>query len=384
VIENRDIVCFSTDWGGHVDSSHHLMRRLMERNRVLWVNSTGLRAPKLSAYDARRAWRKLFGRGTTPGETPPGPAGLFSPRVVPLYGSRLANAYNRRVLTRGLRASAAELGLSDVVVFACLPTAVLGLDAFDPALVVYYVMDDYPLMPGVNTRAMRALEEKLFDRSDVVLVTADQLKETKAACGKPITVVPHGAEFDHFHGPRPEPPRAMAGIDHPLVGFFGLLAPWIDTELIGEVARANPSLAFVFIGDVQADVEDLRRLPNVHLLPKVPYADLPAYARQFDVSILPFVVDEMTVNVNPLKLMEYFAVGAPVVSTPLPAVAAHQPHARTAETPDQFSRAIREALWADSAEARAARIELARRHSWDSRVEQVSGIIERALAEKGA
>jgi glycosyltransferase involved in cell wall biosynthesis len=252
----------------------------------------------------------------------------------------------------------------------------------EPELLVYYIMDDYPLMPGVNTRAVMELERRLFEMSDVVFATAEHLKKSKSNYDTPITVLPHGVEFEHFHGPRPDPPPELADLPRPIIGFFGLIAPWIDVAMMRNVAVAAPNYSFVFIGDVQTPLAGLDALPNVRMIPKLAYSDLPRYARHFDVSTLPFIVNEMTLNVNPLKLMEYFAVGAPVVSTPLPEVEKHKPHVRIADSAETFGQALRNALIEDSDQTRIERIALARAHSWDALAEQASSIIEEALYQK--
>ena len=62
----------------------------------------------------------------------------------------------------------------------------------------------------------------------------------------------------------------------------------------------------------------------------------PRTARLFDVAILPFVVNELTLAANPLKLREYLAAGLPVVATPLPEVVKLNGLVRTARTQEEF------------------------------------------------
>src|SRR5262249_39293502 len=135
--------------------------------------------------------------------------------------------------------------------------------------------------------------------------------------------VSHGVDVAHFSralDPALAPPADAAGLGRPVIGFFGLLAEWIDLGLLAGIARARPQWTLLLIGKANVDTSALRALPNVRLLGQKPYATLPAYCRAFDVGVIPFRVDELTVRANPLKLREYLAAGLPVVSTDLPEV----------------------------------------------------------------
>ena len=40
-------IVFSDDWGRHPSSCQHLFRRLLPRYRTFWVNTIGMRRPRL-------------------------------------------------------------------------------------------------------------------------------------------------------------------------------------------------------------------------------------------------------------------------------------------------------------------------------------------------
>jgi hypothetical protein len=63
---------------------------------------------------------------------------------------------------------------------------------------------------------------------------------------------------------------------------------------------------------------------------------LPGYCRRFDIAILPFAVNELTLNANPLKLREYLAAGLPVVSTAIPEVERFGRLVRLGRSADDF------------------------------------------------
>src|SRR5262249_57257775 len=76
----------------------------------------------------------------------------------------------------------------------------------------------------------------------------------------------------------------------------------------------------VLLGSSAPDMSPREGARNVHSLGRKPYADLPRYAKAFDVALMPFEVNELTLASNPLKVREYLAAGLPVVSTAIPEV----------------------------------------------------------------
>jgi glycosyltransferase involved in cell wall biosynthesis len=97
---------------------------------------------------------------------------------------------------------------------------------------------------------------------------------------------------------------------------------------------------------------------------------------EFDVGLIPFLVNPLTLATNPIKLYEYFACGMPVVSTALPEVASYAPLAYLAGSAEEFARQVSAALAEQDPERRAARRQVAQQESWETRVAELSGLIE--------
>src|SRR2546425_2322579 len=88
VLEGASIVCFANDWGADPTSKTHIMRILARKNRVLWVNSLGMRRPTPSGRDVRRIGAKLrqsLGGGRE------GEPDLFAANSLPLAPPRLGH-----------------------------------------------------------------------------------------------------------------------------------------------------------------------------------------------------------------------------------------------------------------------------------------------------
>ena len=53
-----DWIVFGDDWGAHPSTTQHLIVNLPREDRILWVDSIGMRQPKLRVVDVRRIWNK--------------------------------------------------------------------------------------------------------------------------------------------------------------------------------------------------------------------------------------------------------------------------------------------------------------------------------------
>ena len=378
MIRNESIICFAHDWKGDPTSKTHIMRILSEKNRILWVNSIGMRRPAASSRDARRLLNKLrqVGQGLVRVNAN---LHVASPLAVPLPGVPGVDRLNTVLLTASIRYFARKAGLTRPILWTFLPNTVGLVGRLGESRVIYHCVDEYSAFAGVSRDSLRRMEQDLVRRADLVLASSDTLAAERRPLNPRTHFVSHGVDVAHFSralDPGLAVPADAADIARPVIGFFGLIAEWLDLELIAEIARRRPAWSVVMLGKANVDTSALRALPNVRLLGQKPYADLPAYCRAFDVGIIPFRVDALTVRANPLKLREYLAAGLPVVSSDLPEVRKYSGLAQLATGADGFIAAIEKALAErDDGLARARTAAMAP-ESWEARVEEISDLIE--------
>jgi glycosyltransferase involved in cell wall biosynthesis len=377
MIEGRDIILFSNDWGGDPLSKHQIALRLAQKNRILWVNSMGNRNPTVSVHDVRRIFKKLwqFCRGCQPVATN---IFRFCPLVLPFHGNRAARWINHRLLALSLRRAYSKLGFRNLITLTFVPNSVDVAGTLGEELLVYYCVDEYSQFAGANRTAVLEMERKLIEKADLVVVSASRLYETKRAHNANTFLITHGVDIDHFRKacleetPVPDDARRLPG---PVIGFYGLIEDWVDLEAIRHMATARPKWTFLMIGEVKRDVSELRELPNVKFLERRPYGTLPGYCKKFDIAVLPFVVNELTLAANPLKVREYLAAGLPVVATPLPEVLRLGKLVHVATTPEEFLRQCDTLV-----DARETGPDMTRSHSmdsesWDDKVEILSALV---------
>ncbi len=372
-LRGRDMLCFGHDWSGDPLSKTHLMRLFARDNRILWINSIGYRTPQASARDLRRAINKLKAVAEPVKEVEKN-IFVLNPLAIPAYGLPWMRTVNRELLRLQIFRAMRRLGFKRPINWVFNPTASVVAGSLREDLLVYYCVDEFTAFSDAGTRSMIELEDQLIRRADLVVVSAARLLESKGGKNPHTVLVRHGVDYDHFRKallPETKIPDEIAKLPRPIIGYFGLMAAdWIDIDLMAHVARHFAGGSLVLLGKVTTDLSRLTSLPNVHLLGRKPFAELPAYSKGFDVAILPFPISEVTLNANPLKVREYLAAGLPVVSTKIPEVEVLR-LAHIAETKEDFVRAIERAL--EDPGPKAARSDSMKKESWEGRVAEVRG-----------
>jgi glycosyltransferase involved in cell wall biosynthesis len=381
VLTGRDVLCFSHDWTGDPLSKTHLMRLASRENRVLWVNSIGYRTPGLNKADVGRVWRKLKASRESLREVEPN-IFVLNPLAVPAYGWKAARALNRWWLRRQVRSAMRTLGFARPINWVFNPAAAVLAGQLGEDVLIYQCVDEYSAFSGVGAQALLDLEADLLRKADLVVVSADKLYQSKGRHNPRTVVVRHGVDYLHFRkalDPATVVPPDIAALPRPVIGFFGLIADWVDVELMAEVAKRYPHGSLVVLGKATTDTSVLKSLPNVHLLGRKPYADLPAYCKGFDVALNPFRINELTLNANPLKVREYLAAGLQVVATNIPEVALLGT-CRVADTRDEFLRHVDDALRTPGPRPEIS--EAVRSEGWGARLGEIDRHLAAALAAK--
>ncbi len=387
LLDGADVVCFANDWDGDPLSKKQLMTRLARSDRVLWVNSLGNRRPRASARDGARLARKLLEFAE---QTLAGPRRVaenlyvLTPLAIPSF-EPWVRAINGPVVAATVRLAMERLGFGRPVVWSFVPASVDAAFRLRARAVVYHCVDDYAAFSDASPE-IESLERELSRRADLVITCSLPLKESRQRWNPRTVLVRHGVDHAHFARalePLAEPDD-LARLGRPRIGFFGLIADWVDLALVRRIALTYPRASVVLLGKVDTDPASLAHLDgvaNVHLFGRKPYDQLPAYARGFDVAILPFARNELTRNANPLKLREYVAAGLPVVATDLPEC---RPLAETgavtlAASDDAFVAEV--GRWLESPERgpQAQRSKAVAGESWDAKLIECCHHIESLL-----
>ncbi len=356
----RWVVFFGEDRGGHDSTGQYLAQGLAERHRVLWVDSLGLRSPRLRVHELRRIGGKLGafarslracrkdarpeGEGIPPGMTTN--MVVISPLALPWLGHRWIRWLNRWLVGTYLRRAARQNGIVTPVVITACPATVDVVDALIPERVIYYCADEPSVLPGMDPVLVARIEGELLGRADRVIASSRALVRSKSRRHHDVRYLPHGVHWAHMHTAlsAPRSVAAVPAISAPIAGFIGRISDHVDLDLLASVAASLPFVRFVIVGPV---VDPARALPagdNICFAGPQPYAELPAWLARFSVAVMPFADTPYVHYAHPATVREYLAAGCPVVATPHPELRGLSPFVTIAATALEFAAAIRREL----------------------------------------
>ena len=390
MLEGKNIAAFSKEWRSDWTSNHHVLTALAERNRVLWINSIGMRAPVLASNRDRR---RIFGKirawlnGPVPVRTPSAvsPSGkypkaglyVFTPLVWPFAGPAWLKKLSRCLLKKQILGAVRRLEMEPFQLWTFLPTAEPYVGALGERLSVYYCTDNWRLFPYLNGPEIAACEAKLLRKVDLVFAASHFLRDEKKAANPNTYLITHGVNRI-FSEPAAVAPKEIARLKQPRLGFYGWLRETIDQELLCRLAQSFPEATIVLLGKTSGDFTRLSSLANIRFLGQRPYAELPEYAACFDVGLIPYRMQpELMAATNPVKLKEYLALGIPVVSTDLAEVRPYRQACWIAGNTDEFIRAVKEALGPEGKIRAALGREMVKKETWTEKVEEISRILIR-------
>ncbi|MFN7491414.1 MAG: glycosyltransferase [Cyclobacteriaceae bacterium] len=157
------------------------------------------------------------------------------------------------------------------------------------------------------------LEMELASTAHLIISVSQKILDRYTFAKKVMQKINHGLGAHFFEEVEPiQLPNA------PLhVGYVGNLDNWcIDIPTLLEIVDTHPSIHFTFIGPYKQDsvlANALRDKSNCTLIGRVPTEKLPTLFQQFHFFVMVYKGDEVDVNSNHHKILEYLTTGKPVV-----------------------------------------------------------------------
>lgn len=303
-----------TSWDGIPGTDRPLAMELTRYAHVLWVD------PPVSAVTPARLSGEVSG-GLLPRLTDVS-AGItrLTPVALPFLTRPVVRSTTAPLLRAQVSWALRHLGVQPFAVIAGYLEDVLG--RWDGAVNVLYNTDDHVAgaeLMGLSQARIQAQEKEAARRADVVVVVSPHLAEHWSALGATPVLIPNGCNAAYLQDSSSQP--AVTDLPRPVIGLIGQLTERIDLGVLTAVADAGYSLLLVGPYDARWERDGFAALiarPNVRYAGRVPAEDVPSYLAALDVGLTPYADSPFNRASFPMKTLEYFSAGLPVVSTDLP------------------------------------------------------------------
>lgn len=247
---------------------------------------------------------------------------------------------------------------------------------------VYRVADN-PSGFHKYVKAYDEIEQEVARRVDLVVFSARNLQErVERLRPNRMHYLPNGVDVGHFMGAASERPPEYERISTPIAVYVGAMDQWFDYELMNHLSATLQNVSFVLIGPDEMARRRIIPRPNVHLLGRRSYHELPRYLHHATVGIIPFDVarhGRLVNSIHPLKLYEYLACGLPVVSVEWDELRALNSPAKLCRSAEAFVETLGRAV--SEVGDQEPRIRYAAAQDWSQRAAELTrllGLDERA------
>ena len=342
---------------------------------TVFVETTGLANPR----PTRNTLRRVFGRIRRSGRPEEKQAaGRDLTVYAPLTAPPTCGAFrwsNAKLLVPCIISDLRKIAGPPPVVVAYPPTrtTLALISGLVPRLVLYDCSDDYEHFPGAP-KDIGETERELLLGADLVSCTSAPLLK-KARNIRPDAFLSGPAvDYERF-APLQD---THVGREVGTVCFFGHVSlERIDLDVLRAIAEAAFEVRIV--GGLGSVEKSIIEIPGVDYRGEVSHARLPSALAGIDAFVLPYKVNALTRAISPAKTYECLATGKPVVAAQLPAMRDLGGYVYLAQRPEDYVEVLRNLKHLETEEKRRARIELARKNSWDTRFRALEEALWRHL-----
>lgn len=181
---------------------------------------------------------------------------------------------------------------------------------------------------------------------------------------KKCLLIKNGVDLEAFaleYNKQPD----LSEIKGPIVGFGGKITHLFNFDFFNHATSVHTDKSFVVVGQIlDKDVfSKIIQRPNVHYLGDKHYDIYKSYVTNFDIGIVPYVSDHLEHGADSIKMYEYLASGLSVVGTPGAGMLDMSDFIFIANTKEEFSTLISEALLVKG------QVTLAPEYTWHSKAD---------------
>lgn len=261
-----------------------------------------------------------------------------------------------------------------VIVWTTWPKLWKRIERFQPDKIIYDSCDEFPQWARYERRMIESADAVVCSAKTIFTRLQTRFPE------KRIQLIRNAADSSFINTDKLEKPQDMP-FGNPIVGYVGAWAYWVDHDLMEKLLKVFPHVNFVVLGVPYGHVPSYNQ-SNLYFLGPKPHEVLPNYIRNFDVGIIPFQYNPITLATNPIKAYEYLSLGIDVLSTAIPECIEMEPFLTTATSHDDFIQKLGNLLSKKRLKVEIEqRVRFASQNTWSERGIKADRLIQEILLD---
>lgn len=285
---------------------------------------------------------------------------------------------NRRIIYRTYRKVIHRYRMKRYLYLNCFNPffgCVLSKRFFNPLLNIYQCVDEISEAPYLAKHGKR-LEKQCIEQSDITFYTSVRLLKRNSDKNPNSYLLGNAVDhkiFQNAYDPDWHRPIELQEVKNKIIGYVGNINNIrINYPLLRDIAINHADKTLVIVGPLNSQdykIHGLDKFRNIIFTGGKNITEVPHYLRYFDVAIIPFLLDDLTAGIYPLKVNEYLYAGKPVVSTAFSDdIKQFSDIVYLANDDREFSNLIEVAISSDDDVKRTERRKVALSNTWEARV----------------
>lgn len=268
------------------------------------------------------------------------------------------------------------------VIWLCSPTFYEYVPNNYKGFIIYDCMDDHVALASTNTEknSIQRTEKNLIQRADIIFASSNRLIEIKPGMNEAFLI------RNGFVAENPQLPKPPVKRERYKLGYFGAIEAWFDFESLIKSTELLGNIEYHLIGPIKlkkfgTDILNIEKTWNdkkIFLEGTVSHEQLRTSISDYDALIMPFLVNDIILSVDPVKLYEYICFGKCVISIWYPEIEHFSPYVYFYHNEDELVNLLR-ILSQNGFKPkynREQQLEFLTNNSWDNRCEQILKILK--------
>lgn len=183
--------------------------------------------------------------------------------------------------------------------------------------IYYECMDNY-IGWEKDKNYFESKERQVIEKSEKIFVSSEKLlndiSEKYNANKDKFILVRNGYDNQLFENYE----KHEVKLEKPAVTYIGTIDKWMDIKNIESFAKKHTDVYFHIIGPVNQEIKekvDNIKEKNVIIHGPIEHSMVPSYIENSDVMIMPFIINDIILYVDPVKVYEYLFFKKSIVSS---------------------------------------------------------------------